>query len=128
MARPTASHLAGCSNERAPSRQATTGFQVRFGCHVSFLLTFYIATCSKLVYCSEILPVDWKCLAFSIRTSSFMVSTFGVSTYLMKHVDSCVVFSALHLEPSRLISSPLSEGTHPPNPLWLHRSLQSFQF
>ena len=28
------------------------------GCHVSFLLIFHIATCSKFVHCSEFFPVD----------------------------------------------------------------------
>ena len=91
MARSIASHLVRCpSDERAPLSIILVRMSRELPPDVLY------ATCSKFVHCSEILLVDWKCLAFSIRTSSsFMVSGFGIVTY---EVDSCVVFGiALHL-------------------------------
>ena len=65
----------------------------------------YRQTYLEFVHFSGILLVHLQCHPSSIRTSSFIVSRFGVSTY---RVDSCtcVVFIASYLT-ARLIPRPM---------------------
>ena len=80
MTKSIVSHLVGCPNEERAPLSIMVRMSRELPPDVSCCHVFQV-----FVHCSEILPVDWKCLAFSIRTSSsFMVSRFGVVTYLMK--------------------------------------------
>ena len=70
----------------------------RFGCHVVFLMTLHISTCTKFVHCSEIL-LHGSFIMSSVEYKDFEFygeyrHRFGVSPF---RLDNCVVVIAPYL-------------------------------